>query len=782
VRDRKAMSGKKTQGVSLPLIPLRNMVMFPGVMTNLRIGRKRSLAALDAAEQADSKVVLAAQKNARVEEPGAGDLYDVGVICEVKASREEPMGGVKLAIAQGLERCRVLEWTQEVPHIVARVEPFASEGGEPPADLLARVKQMFSETGEDRRGLLERLPESAELDCVIAFALELPVADKQRLLAAPSRLDRLRMLVPILEVEQEIARRSRQLRERVRAEFSGRVREEYLRSRKEQIQRELAELTGEEGDLRELERRVGEAALPPEARQEADRELARLRRMHSGEPEYAVALDYLEWLLALPWGKATDAGIDLARAREVLDRDHYDRREAKERVLEYLSVRKLKPDREGALLCFVGPPGVGKTSLGRSIAEATRRKFYRISLGGVHDEAEIRGHRRAYLGARPGAIVRALRQVGVCNPVLLLDEVDKLGGGLRGDPAGALLEVLDPQQNRSFVDNYIAVAFDLSRVMFICTANETATIPPPLLDRLEVIELPGYSTEEKVAIAQQYLLPKQMEATGLAGLPLEVDREALELMAERYSREAGVRELERQLASVLRKVARQYVAGDICYRKVDVALVEELLGPPPYQLDREEKVGVPGVCPTLAVSPAGARQMLVEVLRSDGRGRLIVTGRAGEAMRQSAELAFTFWKSKCEQLGVAPSVFRESDFHVHFPAGGAAKEGTAAGLAVALAFASLLADTPVAERLAAVGEISLRGRVLGVEGLRARLAAARRAGLELVIVPERNRAELEAPSQEPLPAGLGVKYVSSVMAAVQVALPSLAAAGAQGRR
>ncbi|MHC4789593.1 MAG: LON peptidase substrate-binding domain-containing protein, partial [Planctomycetota bacterium] len=505
------MDEERPAGDVLPVIALRNMVMFPGVVAALQVGRARSLSALDAALDDGGRVVLTAQREAEVEEPTPEDLYDVGVVARVRAeAKGESPAGPRVVLAIGLERCRIVEFVGQDPHLAARCEPFPDADEEAPAALRSRIKKLCSADAKARQRLLllEALPEPVAMEYVIAFQLDLAVAEKQELLAEPSPLNRYRMLEPVLRLEGEIARAGEKIWHESVEEVSSRDREDYLRERKGEIEAELASLAGGQEALAELRERLEAADLPEEARSEAERELARLSRMSTGQPEYAVAEDYLDWLLSLPWHEATEAAVDLKRAREIFDRDHYARIEVKERILEYLSVRKLSPQREGALICFVGAPGVGKTSMGRSIAEATGRKFYRVALGGVRDEAEIRGHRRTYLGALPGCIIRALRRVGVNNPVVMLDEVDKLAGGVWGEPAGALLEVLDPEQNVSFVDNYVAVPFDLSRVMFIGTANTTDTIPPALLDRLEVIELPGYTTEEKVAIGHQYLVPK----------------------------------------------------------------------------------------------------------------------------------------------------------------------------------------------------------------------------------------------------------------------------------
>ncbi len=771
------MSEKSPENVVFPLVALRNLVVFPGVFAAFRVGRPRSVVALEQATEGDGRLFVVAQREAAVEEPSPDDLFDVGVICEVRRIHEEETPDVRQVLVEGLERRRIAEHVQFEPYHAVRLEPFPDTPDEVPASLRREVRQLLASSIGARQTLsqLEALPDSYALDYAVAFNVDVSVEDKQKVLEEPSPLTRYRMLVPVLKTEKQIADAGRRIRDEAKSSVSVQERRLWLEERREDMERELAELTGSDLRADELRERIEQAGLPAEVRQEAERELVRLSNMPSGAPEYGVITDYLEWLGALPWNASTDAVVDLGKAREVLDRDHYDRREVKERILEYLSVRKLRPEREGALLCFVGAPGVGKTSMGRSIAEATGRRFHRISLGGVRDEAEVRGHRRTYVGALPGRIIRALRSVGVSNPVLLLDEIDKLQVSPMGDPASALLEVMDPEHNSSFVDSYLAVPFDLSRIMFIGTANTTDTIPPVLLDRLEVIELPGYSTEEKTAIARQYLLPKQVRAAGLEQERVDLEEGALELLVEGYTREAGVRELERQIAAVCRKVARGYLEGRRAYCYVDRRRVADLLGPHKYSPERDERSGRPGVCPTLAVSPAGGRLLLVEVTRVDGKGKLIVTGRVGEALRESAFLAYSFWKGRAERFGFAPSVLTESDFHVHFPGAGVAKGGTAVGLAVALAFASALADRPLAEGAAVLGEITLSGRVLRVDRVRERLAAASRAGIARVILPERNRPEVEAARDAENALDLEILYVKSIQEALPVGLPSAGA-------
>ncbi len=562
------MASDSTPRPGVPLVALRNMVLFPGVMTGLRIGRPRSVAALQKAVEGDHRLMVVAQRRMETEEPKPEDLYDVGVCCKVQGDPQVAPNGIRMANVVGVERCRIVEYTQQHPYLVVRSEPLVDAESDVAADLRHRVETLFGASDEGRALLLmlRSMSEPPPLAFAIAYVLDMPLEDKQRLLAEPDATNRYRMLIPVLEVEGRIAEAGARIRQEVEQSFTDEDRARYLKQREADVKRELQELTGERIETDELRRRIDEAGLPPEALQEAERELCRLDRMPPGTPEQGVATDFLEWLCDLPWTRSTETAMDLERAREVLDRDHYDRTEVKERILEYLSVRKLKPEREGALLCFVGAPGVGKTSMGRSIADATGRRFHRVSLGGVRDEAEIRGHRRTYIGALPGRIIRAMRTVGVNNPVMLLDEVDKLRVGFEGDPAAALLEVLDPEHNDSFVDNYISVPFDLSRVMFICTANTMDTDPRPRCSTgWRSSSCPATRPDEKVAIARGYLVPKQVKANGLQEELVEFDDGALALLVERYTREAGVRNLERQIASICRKLVREHEAGSGFY-------------------------------------------------------------------------------------------------------------------------------------------------------------------------------------------------------------------------
>jgi len=763
------------EGDRFPVLAVRGMVMFPGAARSIRVGREKSLAALSAAEEAGGELLIVAQRDARVREPAEKDLYDVGVTCSVAGAGKDTVGA-RIVLISGKARWRIRRFTQFAPYIEAEVEPFVEVDTEVPDYLREQVKALLAGSygGGAALALLNTLPRSAELDGIAAFDLDMSVEDKQRLLAEPSVLNRYRMLIPVLQVEVQIAEAGDEIRRDRRYEVTDDERHEYLHDKAREIEQELAQLSGTGGDLEPLRERIKEAELPPEAQREADRELSRLARMSPGGPEYGVATDYVEWLAALPWHKATHAPLDLGRARRVLDRDHYDRDEVKERVLEYLSVHALKPEAEGAIMCFVGAPGVGKTSMGRSIAEATGRRFYRVSLGGVRDEAEIRGHRRTNVGALPGSIIRALRRVGVRNPVIMLDELDKLSVGVGGDPASALLEALDPGQNDSFTDNYIAVPFDLSDVLFIATANTTETIPPMLLDRIEVIDLPGYTTDEKVAIGRRYLVRRQLEACGLSPATVSFAGETVQFLVERYTREAGVRELERRIGAVCRKLAREFEGGTYHYAHIDTGRVEDLLGPPSYDVETIEPVPRAGLCATLVITGAGAEPLIVEAACISARGKLTVTGRAGEVLRESAAIALNYWKAHAGRYGLDAEPPGGGGFHVHFPAGAMPKEGAGAGLPTLLALGSVLADAPVGPGIAALGEVTLHGGVLRIERAPERLAAADRFGIRHVIVPEANRRDVEGSRDRKPPPGLRITYVRTVDEAIRAALPQLA--------
>jgi ATP-dependent Lon protease len=689
---------------------------------------------------------------------------------------------------------RIGEYIAEEPYLVARIEPLPdSVDDSPELEALTRnVQRTFSEIIEQIPYLPEELQlavtnldDPSALSHLIAGALRIPIEEKQTLLEEVDATRRLRRLSEILARELEVIQLGSQIHSEVQSEIEKGQREFYLREQLKAIQRELGEEDPEQAELAELRQRVEEAELPEHARRAADRELARLERLPSAAAEYGVIRTYLEWLVELPWSERTEDNLDLAHAREVLDADHYDLEKVKDRILEYLAVRSLNPESHGPILCFVGPPGVGKTSLGKSIARALGRKFERISVGGVRDEAEIRGHRRTYIGALPGTIIRALRDAGSRNPVFMIDEIDKMGADFRGDPSSAMLEVLDPAQNDSFRDHYLDLPFDLSEVLFIATANNLDTIPGPLLDRMEVIQLAGYTLDEKVHIAKRYLVPRQIEENGLKGAGISFTEAALKAIAEEYTREAGVRQLEREIGNVCRKLARE-IAESKSRRNgrisVSAKRARELLGRRRVFSETRRRTKDPGVATGLAWTPVGGEVLFVEATAMPGSGRLTITGQLGDVMRESAQAALTWVRGHVSQLNpeLPDDWFANHDIHIHVPAGAVPKDGPSAGVAMATALASLVSGRPVASDVAMTGEITLTGQVLPVGGLKEKSLAAARAGIKRVIVPDRNEGEiLEIPEHER--AGLEFIYVDRIEKALEAAIGVYPAQRARSR-
>ncbi len=760
----------------LPAIPIRGMVVYPGETAQLGVGRPFSLAALARALEHDERLVLVTQRSAGINEPGPGALFDVGVVCQIASEPEQLQGGVSTVAVRGLWRCRIERYITMEPYFRAVVGHLPDDDGPAPEELRGRVGDLASALAQQRAELGEPTTSTAQQGDVApeyaaAMDLDVGVEQKQALLAETGPAARCRKVLELLERETAVFRTAAHLRAQGKGRLGEQQRREFLEERKAEVERALADIADESQEVDELRERIRRIDMPPEAREQAEKELTRLSSMPRISPEFPVAMDYVEWLASLPWNVVEELSLDLGKAQKVLDEDHYGREEIKQRVLEYLAVGVLKPARQGMLLCFVGPPGVGKTSFGRSIARATGRRFHRIALGGMRDEAEIRGHRRTYVGALPGRFIRALRTVGVSNPILMLDEVDKLGAGLHGDPGAALLEVLDPEQNNSFTDNYLGVPFDLSRIMFICTANTQTTIPASLLDRLEVIQLSGYSIEEKVQIARRHLLPKQLPETGLLAESLTIGDEVIAMMAERYTRESGVRGLERQLAALCRKVAAGIAGGGEAVRAVDEAEARSMLGTPPFVPLRVERAPRPGMCTTLALTDQGAEIVIVEVQKARGGGKLAVTGRAGDVLRETALLAFGFLRSSAEEFGLSAKQIGAWDYHVHFPGTGGPAEGASVGLPIFAAFLSILRESTLPEHTAVLGELTLTGRVLETRDVPEKLVAAKRAGIETVLVPDGNRKDVEPSPRSRLPEGVEVIYCRSAAEAARVLLP-----------
>jgi ATP-dependent Lon protease len=734
------------------ILPMRNMVLFPGVVLPIGVGRERSIAAAQEATRTQRPVGLILQRDPETADPRGAELYPIGTIAAILRYVTAPDGSHHL-VCQGQQRFRVREFLDGYPYLVARVDRI-DESATQGADIDARLHQL-KQRALDALQLLPNAP--AELasavqgmnapgalaDLITSF-MDLKPAEKQEILETVDLRARLDRVLWLLAYRIEVLRLSRDIGQQTQEVMESRQREYLLREQLKTIQKELGESDGKPAEIAELSKAIADAKMPAEVEQQAKKELARLERMPEGAAEHSMVRNYLDWLIALPWAVESESAIDIAQARAILDEDHYGLDKIKRRILEFLAIRKLSPSGKSPILCFVGPPGVGKTSLGQSIARATGRKFARVSLGGTHDEAEIRGHRRTYIGSLPGNIVQAIRKAGTRNPVMMLDEIDKLGmGGFHGDPSSALLEVLDPEQNNSFRDNYLGVPFDLSRVMFIATANMLDTIPGPLRDRMEVITLTGYTEEEKLQIARRYLVRRQLEANGLKAEQAEITDQALRRIIHDYTREAGVRNLEREIGSVFRHVAMRIAEGASGPIRIDADDVTPILGPRKFESELAMRTSVPGVATGLAWTPVGGDILFIEATRVPGNGKLVLTGHLGDVMKESAQIALSLAKSRLRDLGVQENYFEKNDVHIHVPAGAIPKDGPSAGVAMFMALASLLTDRTVRNDLAMTGEISLRGLVLPVGGIKEKVVAAARAGIRTVLLPSRNQKDLE---------------------------------------
>jgi ATP-dependent Lon protease len=737
---------------TLPVLTLRNLVLFPGVVLPVDVGRAGSLKLVDeVVRKHPSQLVIATQRDPQVEEPGPTDLYPIGVLAEV-------LKVVKLSdtritvVVRGVERRRLLRFHQEAPYITAEVEPIpepvaAAQSAEVQGlamsvrEAAKQVIELSPEIPDEAAQVLDAAREPGRLADLAAANLDLPTEERIAILSELDVGARLARVLGHLQHRVEVFKVKEKIDTQVREEFSRHQREAVLRQKLKAIQEELGEFDEGE-DVSEFEEKIKAAGMPPETESVARKQLARLKGMPTASAEYTVTRTYLEWLVELPWSKRTTDRIDLPEARQILDADHYDLEKVKRRILEYLAVRRLAPHKKGPILCLAGPPGVGKTSLGKSIARALGRQFFRMSLGGVRDEAEIRGHRRTYIGALPGRIIQAMKRAGTKNPVLMLDEVDKLGADFRGDPSAALLEVLDPEQNSTFSDHYLEVAFDLSEVIFIATANFLDPVPPALKDRMEVLELPGYTREEKLHIAQKYLVPKQLAEHGLTEHHLTFTDPAIGEIIDRYTREAGVRNLEREIASVVRAIAVKVAAGESFVPVLSPDAVAEVLGPAKFFSDVAERTEEPGVATGLAWTPTGGDILFIEATRMPGKGNLVLTGQLGNVMKESAQAALSYVRARAKALGLAPDFFEKIDVHVHVPAGAIPKDGPSAGNAILAAMVSLFTARRVRGDVAMTGEITLRGNVLPVGGIKEKVLAAHRAGIKRVILPERNRKDL----------------------------------------
>jgi len=754
-----AESAELTVPATLPVLPLKSTVVFPRIFIPLSVGRRRSLKLLEDLPSGDRHIAVATQLDENAEEVSFDELHHVGVMVRIQHMLKLPDGTVQLAVL-GLRRIRLTAPVSQEPYLTCAVEALPEsldeESGIGREALLRRSITSFQQLVTLAPHLPAELATAAgaidellHLAYYIANHIRLTTEERQEILEMGSPKEKLERLLGQMAHELEVLELGRKIQSQAEESMGKAQREYFLREQLKAIQRELGELDGDQAELAELRERIEKAGLPPEARREADREIGRLERIPSASPESSVIRTYLELIVSLPWNTSTGGEVDVAKAREILDSDHYDLDKVKQRIVEHLAVRQLKQERGSTdrgrepILCFVGPPGVGKTSLGHSIARAMGRKFARASLGGVHDEAEIRGHRRTYIGAMPGRILQAIRRAESNDPVFMLDEVDKIGADWRGDPSSALLEVLDPEQNKDFRDNYLDVPFDLSKVMFITTANTLDTIPPALRDRMEVLNLSGYTEAEKVHIAQKFLIPKQLNAHGLRADEITLAEEAIRVIIREYTREAGVRNLEREIASVMRRAVAELAVGKKVRKTVDMRRVRAALGKRRHFDDIAERIDRPGVATGLVWTPTGGEIIFVEAALTPGKGELKLTGQLGDVMKESASAALSFLKARAKDIGIEPSLFDKNDIHVHVPAGAQPKEGPSAGVTVLTAMASILTGRAARDDLAMTGEITLRGRVLPIGGVKEKVLGAHRAGIRRVILPKRNEADLD---------------------------------------
>jgi ATP-dependent Lon protease len=738
-------------GDALIIVPVRNTVLFPGVVLPITIGRPQSIAAAQQAVREQRQIGLLLQRDPESSEPGTDDLYRVGTLANIVRYLTGPDDSHHI-VCQGVQRIRVLDFLPGTPFLAARVVPLPEPTTRSP-EIEARflnlqrqaieAAELLPQAPQELIAVLQGTTSPSTLADLASSYMDIKPQEKQEILETVDLALRMDKVSRYLAERIEVLRLSNEIGRQTKATFDDRQREAILREQMATIQRQLGESDGRKQEVAELNEAIARAQMPAEAESQARKEVRRYERMPEGAAEAGMVRSYLDWLIELPWSLPEEKPIDIAEARRILDEDHYGLEKIKSRIIEYLAVRKLAPLGKAPILCFVGPPGVGKTSLGQSIARAMERPFVRVSLGGVHDEAEIRGHRRTYIGALPGNIIQAIKKAGARNCVMMLDEIDKMGRGIQGDPSAAMLEVLDPEQNATFRDNYLGVPFDLSRIVFVATANMLDTVPGPLLDRTEIISLAGYTEEEKLEIAQRYLVRRQLEANGLKAEQAEIDPDALRLIIKGYTREAGVRNLEREIGKAFRNVAVQVAEGSASQIVLTVKDIGAVLGQPRFESEIAMRTSVPGVATGLAWTPVGGDILFIEASRTPGKGTLILTGQLGEVMRESVQAALTLVKSRASQLGIDPAVFEKSDIHVHVPAGATPKDGPSAGVAMFTALTSLLTDRTVRSDTAMTGEISLRGLVLPVGGIKEKVVAAAAAGLTRVMLPARNRRDFD---------------------------------------
>src|SRR5499427_2852018 len=774
---------QQPSGKDIPVLPVRDTVLFPHAVLPLTVGRESSIQLINSLGE-EKTILVVAQREARVDTPQPSDLFNIGTLATVHKVVKMPNQSL-FVFTEGLSRAKLKEFTQLTPFLRAQVDPLEDHEPETSPELEAlqrNVLTLFQQIvagsptlSDELQTVAINIEEPGRLVDFVASSLpSLSTKDKQEILETADVRKRLEKINHHLAKELEV----QQLRNKIQTEVQDQVqqsqREYYLREQMKAIQKELGEQDEAQRDVEELRQKIEAAGMPEEVKKEALKELTRLSRMSPMAADYSVTRNYIEWLAVLPWSKSSGVEANINKAHEVLDADHYDLKKVKDRILDYLSVRRLKPSMKGPILCFVGPPGVGKTSLGRSIARALERKFVRLSLGGVHDEAEIRGHRRTYIGALPGQIMQGLRRAETNDPVFVLDEVDKLGRDFRGDPSSALLETLDPEQNSTFRDNYLDVPFDLSKVLFICTANMLDTIPEPLRDRMEIIELQGYTEDDKAHIAERYLIPKQIEENGLKPDQIEFPEEAVRFISRHYTREAGVRNLERNIGTMCRKQARRIAEGKTEKLVVTREIVQEFLGGIKIRIDTEiaERTKRPGVAVGLAWTPAGGDILFIEANKMKGKGGFTMTGQIGQVMQESMQAALTWVRSNAHRLGVDEDFFKDHDIHIHVPAGAIPKDGPSAGVTMATALVSLLADRPVRPLTGMTGEITLRGNVLPIGGVKEKFLAAKRAGVHDVIFPAENRMNVDEDLIPEQLEGVNVHFVNTIEEVLEIALPS----------
>jgi len=738
---------------SLPVLPVRDIVVFPYMILPLFVGREISIKAIEHSLNSNRMVLLLTQKDLNIENPTPEDLFSVGTVALVMRMLKLPDGRVKVLV-QGLSKARALEFGQTEPFFKATVEKIEDQKLEKlTIEDEAQVRNVKSQLEKvvslgksilpDIMGVVENIEDPGRLADLVASNIGLKAEQSQEMLEMTDPMIRLKRMSEILAREVELLTVQQKIQSEARGEIDKTQREYFLREQLKAIQKELGDIDERAEEIKEFRQKIEEAKMPEKVMKEAEKQLKRLEKMHPDSAEAGTVRTYLDWLVELPWSKSTKDSLDIKAAEKVLNEDHYDLEKVKERILEYLSVRKLKEKMKGPIICFIGPPGVGKTSLGKSIARALGREFVRMSLGGIRDEAEIRGHRRTYVGALPGRIVQGIKTAGTNNPVFMLDEIDKIGTDFRGDPSSALLEVLDPEQNNSFADHYLAVPFDLSKVMFITTGNLVDTIPSPLRDRMEIIYLSGYTTEEKLGIAKNYLIPKQLEEHGISSKVLKITDPGLFNLISQYTREAGVRNLEREIANLCRKVAKKIAEGKDKFFIISAQNIHRYLGVPKYLPEEEMEKDEVGVATGLAWTETGGDIIYVETTTMKGKGHLTLTGQLGDVMKESAQAALSYVRSKAKMLGVKEDIFSRIDLHIHVPAGAIPKDGPSAGITMGTSIASALTGKPVSKNIAMTGEVTLRGRVLPIGGLKEKALAAKRMGINKVIIPMRNKKDLE---------------------------------------